>query len=168
MPKEPHSPSLSAKRKLKGPERKQQIINSTIELIRLALGSDQEVARESRVNEALIFRHFKTKEGLLRAVVREVTGKRNEFRRDGNPRNQDRIPVDDPEVRHLLSEAERREPRVHQDSAAFDPGRLPDPPKNVAASSFVGGLIYHFLRIAIMNRQQADSETVGSAFALSF
>lgn len=200
MAKQPQS----RKKRLKGPERRKEIIRSTIELAsRKGLRSvrTKEIAKEAGINEALIFRHFKTKEELLQAVVYEVTSKRNEFLGElAIPRtepeflstvqkyatfflnlnaqspanlkilllsileefpgtNQTRVPRDDSFLRWLEESINR---------GKSDWGYSKDSDPGVAISGLIGGLIYYFLRTAIMNKEAIDCERIGRAFALSF
>lgn len=194
----------SSKKRLKGPERRQEIINSTIELAsRRGLRSvrTKEIATESGINEALIFRHFKNKEGLLQAVVQEVTSRRNESLGElAPPRTeteflatvqryatfflklngqrpaylrilllsileefpgtvQTAVPRDDPFLTWL-------EDSIDRGKNKWGYGKDINP--EVAVSGFIGGLIYYFLRTAIMKKEPIDHEVTGKLFAHSF
>ena len=67
-------PETIAKR-MTAAERRQQILQHAFSLIRdqgFKTVSMRDIARAAQINEALIYRHFPTKEALLRAVVQEI------------------------------------------------------------------------------------------------
>jgi len=67
--------TATKKKRMTALERRQQIMQHAFSLIRergFKTVSMRDIAREADINEALIYRHFLTKEALLWAIVREM------------------------------------------------------------------------------------------------
>jgi len=72
----------TARKRLTGTERKELIIQNTIDLVSekgFKSVTTKDIANRCQVNEALIFQHFTTKQGLMNAVVNDILNRRTAF-----------------------------------------------------------------------------------------
>lgn len=92
---------MQKRKRLTGEERKKQILKNALNLVALKgfkSISIRDIAKSADVNEALIYKHFPSKEALLTATIKEIINK--------SPKCPDNVPETEAEFIQIISRFE--------------------------------------------------------------